>query len=53
MKRLFEPSTWAGLAAILQAAKTLTAPQHHIVLDGATALAGVVAGLLTEKGAAK
>lgn len=52
MKRLKEASTWAGIAAILQAAKLLVPPQYHIVIDGATAAAGAVAGMVPEKGAA-
>jgi hypothetical protein len=49
MKRLTEPSTWAGFAAFLQAAKLLVPPQYHIVLDGGTALAATMAGLIPEK----
>ncbi|WP_158567972.1 hypothetical protein [Duganella sp. BJB476] len=50
MKRLKEASTWAGFAAILQAAKMFVPPQYHILLDGATAIAGTVAGIVPEKG---
>lgn len=51
MKRLKEASTWAGLAAILQALKVIL-PQHSLVLDGLTAVAGTVAAVVPEKGAA-
>ncbi|MYM67286.1 hypothetical protein GTP45_10635 [Pseudoduganella sp. FT55W] len=50
MKRLKEASTWAGLAAILQALKTVV-PQHAVVLDGLTAIAGTVAAVVPDKGA--
>lgn len=48
MQRLKEPSTWAGLAGILQAAKALVPVQYHPVVDFATAAAGVVAGMVHE-----
>jgi hypothetical protein len=51
MKRLKEPSTWAGLAALCQAAKLVVPPHYHYLVDGATALAGVLAGVIAEKGA--
>lgn len=50
MKRLKEASTWAGLAAILQALKTVL-PQHSLILDGLTAVAGTVAAVVPDKGA--
>ena len=50
MKRLKEPSTWAGIAGILQALKAML-PQHALVLDGLTGAAGVLAGVMAEKGA--
>lgn len=50
MKRLKEPSTWAGIAGIFQALKGML-PQHAEVLDGLTVAAGVLAGLVAEKGA--
>lgn len=53
MKRLKEASTWAGFAAILQAAKLVVPPQYHFVLDGATAIAGTVAGLVPEQSAVR
>lgn len=46
-KRIKEPSTWAGFAAILQALKFLV-PQHAAVIDGLTAAAGSVAVVLRE-----
>lgn len=49
MKRLKEPSSWAGLAAILQALK-FVAPQYAILIDAATAAAGGVAVVLREHG---
>lgn len=49
MKRLKEASTWAGIAAILQAAKLLVPPQYHVAVDGLTVLAGTVAGIVPEK----
>lgn len=48
MKRLKEASTWAGVAAILQALKALL-PQHALVLDGLTAVAGTVAAVVPEQ----
>jgi hypothetical protein len=53
MQRFFEASTWAGFAAILQAAKVLVPPQYHVALDGATAVTGVIAGMLPEHGGVK
>lgn len=50
MNRLKEPSTWAGLAALFQLAKMIVPPQYHIVVDGATAMAGALAGMIREKG---
>ena len=50
MNRLKEPSTWAGFAALFQLAKLIVPPQYHIVVDGATAMAGALAGVIAEKG---
>ena len=47
MKRFYEPSTWAGLAAILQAAKFIF-PQYTLAIDAATAATGGVAVVLRE-----
>jgi hypothetical protein len=33
MKRLKEPSTWAGLGVLFQAAKGFVPVQYHVVLD--------------------
>ena len=51
MKRIYEPSTWAGLGGIFQAVKFFF-PAHSMVLDGLTAIAGGVAVMLPEKGGA-
>lgn len=51
MGRLKEPSTWAGLAAILQAAKVFF-PVYGLALDGLTAAAGSLAVALREAGGA-
>lgn len=48
-KRLSEPSTWAGLAALLQVAKAFF-PLQAVILDGLTAAAGSFAMALPEKG---
>lgn len=48
--RFKEPSTWAGFAALFQLAKLIVPPQYHIVVDGATAVAGALAGVIAEKG---
>jgi hypothetical protein len=50
MNRFKEPSTWAGLAAILQAMK-LFFPAHAVAVDGLTAIAGGVAMVVRERGA--
>lgn len=47
MNRIKEPSTWAGLAAILQALKFVL-PQYAILVDAATACAGGVAVVMRE-----
>ena len=49
MNRIKEPSTWAGLAAILQALKFVL-PQYAIIVDAATAAAGGVAMVMRESG---
>jgi hypothetical protein len=48
-KRLKEASTWAGIAAIFQAA-TYLFPQHAAVLHAGTVIAGCVAGAVPERG---
>lgn len=47
MKRIKEPSTWAGLAAILLAIKVVV-PQYAMLIDAAAAAAGGVAVVLRE-----
>ena len=49
MKRLKEPSTWAGLGILFQAAKAFVPPQYHVLLDGATGGAGWLAVQLRER----
>lgn len=51
MKRFLEPSTWAGLAAVLQGLKFVLPPQWHPVVDGASVAAGGLAAAMREKGA--
>lgn len=46
-KRLKEPSTWAGVAGLLQAAAYFF-PAHAAALHGLTAVAGCVAAQLPE-----
>lgn len=48
MNRLKQPSTWAGLAALLQLAK-MFAPEYAGVIDGLTAAAGSAAVVMNEK----
>lgn len=47
--RMREPSTWAGIAALLQVAKAFF-PGYALVFDGLTAAAGSFAMALPEKG---
>ena len=47
--RLNEPSTWAGVAALLQVLKAFF-PLHALLIDGLTAAAGSVAVSLPERG---
>ena len=49
MGRLKEPSTWAGFAALLQAAKVFF-PLQALALDGLTAAVGSLAVALRETG---
>lgn len=51
MNRLKEPSTWAGLAAILQALKFVF-PVYAPIIDALTAAAGGMAVKLRETGGA-
>lgn len=50
MSRLKEGSTWAGIAAFL-AAMASAFPHPYVI--AASGVAGVVAGLIPDKGAAK
>jgi len=50
MKRLFEPSTWAGLAVAVLGLKVILPPHWHLIVDGASVAAGGVAAVLREKG---
>jgi len=50
MKRLFEPSTWAGLAAVIQGLKLVLPAHWYPVIDGASGAAGGMAVVLREKG---
>lgn len=52
MNRLKEASTWAGFGVLFQMAKMFVPPQYHLVLDGASAVAGALAGVIPEKAAA-
>lgn len=52
MKRLKEPSTWAGLGVLCQAAKGFVPPQWHIVLDGGSGACAWLAVRLRERVAA-
>lgn len=50
MNRINQPSTWAGIAALLQVAKVFF-PTWAPVIDGVTAAAGGAAVVLNEKAA--
>jgi hypothetical protein len=47
--RMAEPSTWAGLAAMLETIK-LIAPQYAALIVGLQAIAGGVAVVAKERG---
>lgn len=49
MKRLKEPSTWAGLGVLFQAAKGFVPFQYHIVLDGGSGACAWMAVQLRER----
>ncbi|MFZ4758920.1 MAG: hypothetical protein ACOYLX_12215 [Burkholderiaceae bacterium] len=51
MNRLGEPSTWAGLAAIVQAVAFVIPPQWQWIAHVVTAAAGSAAVKLREGGA--
>lgn len=48
MNKLKQPSTWAGLAALLQVAKVFF-PAYALVIDGLTTAAGGAAVVLNEQ----
>jgi hypothetical protein len=48
MKRLKEPSTWAGFGVLFQVLKAFVPPQYGIVLDGLSGVAAAVAGVVPE-----
>ncbi|GAC1611100.1 MAG: hypothetical protein NVS3B3_21490 [Aquirhabdus sp.] len=48
LNRFKEASTWAGFGVLFQVAKAFL-PQYAIYLDGASAIAGTLAGLVPEK----
>lgn len=48
IERVKEPSTWAGLAAILQAVGFFF-PQYAVLVNAATVLAGCAAGAMPER----
>lgn len=50
-KRAAEPSTWAGLAVLLEALKAI-APQYAALLVGVQTILGGVAVVARESGAA-
>lgn len=50
MKRLKEPSTWAGIASALPILVRMFAPQWAAVADGIAMAAGAAAVAITEKG---
>lgn len=49
-KRLNEPSTWAGFAAVFQGLKLIVPPQWHQYLDGGTVMAGTIAAAKGDPG---
>ena len=53
MKRILEPSTWAGLAVVLLGVKAVLPAHWHAIIDGASMAAGGLATVLREKGQAQ
>lgn len=51
MNRFTQPSTWAGLGALLQVANAFF-PQYSAIFHGLTALAGSLAVVINEPKAA-
>lgn len=48
--RLKEPSTWAGIAVLLQISKKFIPAPYLVVIDTASAVAGALAGMMKERG---
>lgn len=48
MNRIFEPSTWAGLSAILAAFASFVPGESQMLIGGASAAAGTLAVYLRE-----
>lgn len=49
MKRFTEPSTWAGVAALLQVLSAFLPPQYQPIVTAITAAAGAGAVALREQ----
>jgi hypothetical protein len=49
MRRLIEPSTWAGVGVLLQVVKPMLPVVYQPLADALTAAAGTAAAALTEK----
>ena len=52
MKRIKEPSTWAGIGVLALAAKGMLPPSWAWLGDAASVVCGGIAGVLSEKGKA-
>ncbi len=51
IKRLKEPSTWAGFAVFFQMAKAFVKPEYHVLLDGLAGVSASAAVVRGERGA--
>lgn len=49
MKRIAEPSTWAGIAALFQVLKGFLPAHNQVYADALTVAAGALAGALPER----
>lgn len=49
MYRFKEASTWAGIGVLAQMIKSFVPVQYQIMFDGASAVAGALAGVISEK----
>jgi hypothetical protein len=49
MKRIAEPSTWAGIAAMFQVLKGFLPAHSQVYADALTIAAGALAGALPER----